>query len=132
MLTYFPRYFSIRAIFCYLATLALVSAFFLSYAMPLQFMLFGLVPVIVFFNYSNKLTMSWQRIKPATFTKKLFTTALIIRIVYVVFIYFYYIEMTGLPHMYYPGDELLYEEVGLLLKEVGPSRFNELLKVYNI
>ena len=86
MLTYFPSYFSRRAIICYLVTLALVSALFMSYVLPFQFMLFGLVPVIVFFNYSNKLTMSWQRIKPATFTKKLFKTALIIRIVYVIFI----------------------------------------------
>lgn len=132
MLTYFPRYFSLRAIICYLATLALVSAIFMSYVMPFQFMLFGIVPVIVFFNYSNKLTLSWQRIKPATFTKKLFTTAVIIRVVYVIFIYFYYIEMTGLPHMYYPGDELLYEFVGSLLKEENPSRFRDLLKVYGI
>ena len=90
MLTYFPRYFSVRAMICYIIALAVVSAMFMRYAMPFQFVLFGIVPVIVFFNYSNKLTMSWQRIKPATFTKKLFTTALIIRVVYVVFIYFYY------------------------------------------
>lgn len=132
MLTYFPRYFSVRAIICYFITLVLVSVIFISYVMPFQFMLFGIVPVIVFFNYSSKFTVEWRRIKPAAFTKKLFTTALIIRIVYVVFIYFYYIEMTGLPHMYYPGDELLYEYVGTLLKEEGPSRFRELLKVYHI
>ena len=119
MLTYFPRYFSTRAIICYLVTLALVSAMFMSYVMPFQFMLFGIVPVIVFFNYSNKLTMNWQRIKPATYTKKLFTTALIIRIVYVVFIYFYYIEMTGIPHMYYTGDELFYVGYGSVWKTSG-------------
>jgi hypothetical protein len=75
--------------------------------------------VIVFFDYSNKLTLSWQRIKPATFTKKLFTTALIIRIVYVIFIYFYYIEMTGLPHMYAVGDELFYVSYGSYWKLYG-------------
>lgn len=112
MLTYFPRFFSVRAIICYVVTLALVSAAFMSFVMPFQFMLFGLVPVILFFQYSNKLTISWQRIKPAAFTKKLFSTALIIRIVYVIFIYFYFIEMTGLPHMYYPGDELFYVGFG--------------------
>ena len=109
MLTYFPRFLSVRAIICYVATLAVVSAFFMSYAMPFQFVLFGLVSVVVFFNYSNKLTISWQRVRPTTFRKKLFTTAFIIRAVYVVFIYFYYIEMTGAPHMYHPGDELFYE-----------------------
>lgn len=128
MLTYFPKYFSVRAIICYLVTLALVSAMFMSYVMPFQFMLFGIVPVIVFFNYSNKLTMNWQWIKPSTFTKKLFKTALIIRIVYVVFIYFYYIEMTGLPHMYYPGDELLYEYIGELFRGMGLLKYNEVLK----
>ena len=132
MLTYFPRYFSTRAIICYLVTLALVSAMFMSYAMPLQFVLFGIVPVFVFFNYSNKLTMSWQRIKPATFKKQLFKTAVIIRIVYVVFIYFYYIEMTGIPHMYQAGDELLYEEIGTLLSVYGPSQFIGILKEYGI
>ena len=132
MLTYFPRYFSVRAIICYLVTLASVSALFMSYVMPFQFMLFGLVPVIVFFNYSNKLTMSWQRIRPAAFTKKLFTTALIIRIVYVVFVYFYYIEMTGLPHMYYPGDEILYEDVATHLRVVELSQFRKTLRDYGI
>jgi hypothetical protein len=132
MLTYFPRYFSVRAIICYLVTLALVSALFMSYVMPLQFMLLGLVPVIMFFNYSNTLTISWQRIKPATFTKKLFATAVVIRVVYVIFIYFYYIEMTGLPHMYYPGDELFYEEVGAQLREIGFSQFRQLLKDWHV
>lgn len=119
MLTYFPRFLSVRAIICYIVTLALVSALFISYAMPFQFMLFGLVPVIVFFNYSNKLTINWQRIKPATFKKRLFITALTIRIVYVVFIYFYYIKMTGIPHMYSPGDELFYVGFGYYWKLGG-------------
>ena len=134
MLTYFPRFLSVRAIICYVVTLALVSAFFMNFVMPFQFMLFGLVFVIVFFTYSNKLSMDWRRLKPANFTKKLFITALIIRIVYVVFIYFYYIEMTGLPHMYSPGDELFYEYMGTLLKN-GDYKFSEYgqaLKFYRV
>lgn len=111
MLTYFPRFFSVRAMICYVVTLALVSSFFMNYVIPIQFMVFGLVSVIAFFHFSNKLTMSWQKQKPARFVRRLFVTALIIRVVYVVFIYFYYIEMTGLPHMYHPGDELFYEDV---------------------
>lgn len=132
MLTYFPRYFSTRAIICYVVTLILVSTFFISHAMPFQFMLFGIVPVLLFFTYSNKLTMNWQHFSERIFTRRLFGTALLIRIVYVVFIYFYYIEMTGLPHMYHPGDELVYEYMGTLLREEGFSRFRELLVVYRI
>lgn len=132
MLTYFPRYFSTRAIVCYLVTLALASVFFMRYALPFQFVLFGLVAVLVFFVYSNKLTMEWYRFPERTFTKKLFVTALIIRLVYVIFIYFYYIEMTGEPHAYHPGDELLYDYVGTLLREEGVVRFRELLDEYHV
>jgi hypothetical protein len=109
MLTYFPRVFSSRAIICYVVTLALVSAMFINYALPFQFMLFGFVPVVVFFTYSTQLTKDWQRYGEVLFPKKLFSTALTIRLLYVIFIYFYYIEMTGLPHMYYAGDEMFYE-----------------------
>ena len=119
MLTYFPRFVSVRAIICYLVTLALVSAFFINYAMPFQFMVFGIVYVIVFFVYSNKLTISWHRIRPDKFTKKLFTTALIIRLVYMVFIYFYFIEMTGQPFMFYSGDEQWYTALGTLWRTSG-------------
>ena len=119
MVSYFPRYFSMRAIVCYVVTLLLVSAIFLSFAMPFQFMLFGIVAVLIFFTYSQTLTMKWQHFHTKTFIKKLFTTALAIRIVYVIFIYFYYVAMTGLPHMYYPGDELFYEYMGALWYKCG-------------
>lgn len=119
MLTYFPRYFSTRAIICYFVTLALASAFFLNYAMPFQFMLFGIVPVILFFTYSNKLTMDWQKYRPEVFAKKLFTTAVIIRIICVIFLYFYFIEKTGLPFKFGTGDELYYTGIGVVWHDYG-------------
>ena len=130
MLTYFPRIFSTRAILCYVATLALVSAMFINYALPFQFMVFGLVAVIVFFTNSNKLTLNWRAYGEVLFTKKLFTTALIIRLVYVVFIYFYYIEMTGAPHMFDAADENFYESMSQLLRDEGIRRQMEILREY--
>ena len=132
MLNYFPKYFSTRAIICYLVTLALVSVAFLNHAMPFQFMLFGLIPVLVFFVYGNRLTMDWQRFSQRSFTKKLFLTALVIRLVYTVLIYFYYIEMTGIPHAYHPGDELLYEYIGTLWSDYGMKETSNLMKEYRI
>lgn len=123
MLTYFPRYFSTRAIICYAVTLALVSALFISYAMPLQFMLFGLVAILLFFPYSAKLTMQWQNYSPHQFVKRLFVTSLVIRLVYVVFIYFYYIAMTGEPHMFHPGDSVWYQFVASRWREEGFDSF---------
>lgn len=123
MLTYFPRYFSTRAIICYVVTLVLVSAFFMSFAMPFQFMLFGLGAVLLFFLYSTKLTMQWQGFSPQQFVKKLFITSLMIRVIYVIFIYFYYISMTGAPHMYHPGDELYYHNQAAIWHDEGIESF---------
>lgn len=119
MLTYFPRFFTSKAIACYFVSLALVSLIFMSHAMPFQFMLFGIVFVLMFFIYTSKLSMEWRRYSPTNFSKKLFLTALIIRIVYVIFIYFYYIQMTGEPHAFHKGDEGAYDKMGLVWAEQG-------------
>lgn len=130
MPTSFPRYFSTRAIICYVVTLTLVSAFFISHALPFQFMLFGLVPVIIFFTYATQLTMHWHQFSQGVFTKKLLVTALVIRIVYVVFIYFYYIEMTGRPNMFDYGDEAYYEYMGTLWRDYGFRETVDLMRLH--
>ena len=128
MLTFFPRYFSTRAIICYVITLTLVSCIFMSHAIPFQFMLFGIVFVILFFTYATKLTMGWQHYSPHQFVKKLFVTALIIRAVYVVFMYFYYIQMTGIPHMYHAGDALQYHANSIVWRDYGFQEFRQYLR----
>ena len=132
MLTYFPKYFSSKAIICYFITLALVSALFISHVMPFQFILLGGVSLVLFFNYSTKLTMQWRRFSPKVFKKQLFKSALVIRLAYVIFIYFYYIEMTGMPHMYYPGDELMYHFCASLLREEGFETCREYINTYSL
>lgn len=130
MLTYFPKDFSTKAIFAYLATLAIVSAIYISYVLPFQFVLFGLVSILVFFVYSTKLTMNWQKLSSMTYQKKLFIMALVIRLVYVVFIYFYYIAMTGEPFMYYSSDEAQYHLLSAMWNELGFEEFRNMMKNY--
>lgn len=133
MLTFFPRFFSTRAIICYVVTLALVSAAFISHALPFQFILFGFVPVVLFFVFSNKLTVRWGGFSSLLFPKKIFTTALLIRLAYLFFIYFYYIEMTGAPFAYYAGDETQYHYAAQLWPTVSFRRFwEELSLCYSI
>lgn len=132
MLTYYPYYFSSKAIICYFVTLALASCIFLSRTMPYQFMLIGIVTVALFFTYCNKLSMQWHRFSPKLFKKKLFQNALIIRIVYVIFAYFFYFEMTGQPFMFHTGDELGYHEVGVMIREDGLEMFNTYVHFYSL
>lgn len=102
----------------------------MKYAMPFQFMLFGFVYVVLFFVYSNKLSMSWGRMTEKSFAKKLFITALLIRVAYVVLIYFYYLEMTGRPHAYHPGDELFYHDMSTMWKNEGFEIFRDQMKQF--
>ena len=111
MLTYFPNYFSRRAIICYAITLALVSVLFINHVLPLKFVVFGFAAVILFFTFANTLTMKWGHCSEQIYPRRVFFTAFVIRLVYVIFIYFYYIGETGMPHAYYARDELLYQDV---------------------
>lgn len=130
MLTYFPNYFSRRAIMCYLITLALVSALFIRYVLPLKFVVFGFVAVVVFFTYASKLTMNWGRYNEIVFQRRLFVAALLIRLVYVIFIYYYYLSETEMPHAYHAGDELLYQGVASMWFEEGYESFHSTLINY--
>ncbi len=123
MLNYFPKYFSSRAIMAYFITLALVSGIFFSRVLPMQFILFGVIAVVVFFVFTNKLTMSWAKYPERFFPRKLFTTALFIRLVYVVVIYFYYISATGEPHAFHAADEHFYQGAAQVWYNYGLEEF---------
>lgn len=128
MLNYFPKYFSTRAIMAYFITLALVSGIFFSRVLPLQFILFGVIAVVVFFVFSNKLTMSWAKYPERYFPRKLFTTALFIRLVYVIVIYFYYISATGEPHAFHAADEHFYQGAAQVWYNYGLEEFRDYQK----
>ncbi len=97
MLNYFPSYFSKKAIILYFVALITVSLLFFSHALPILWVLFGSVSVVGFFLGSKNLTYKWQTYSPHTFVTKLFWSALIVRIVYVIFSYFFYQWQTGQP-----------------------------------
>ena len=112
MLDYFPKFFSNKAVYLYLITLALVSGVFFSYTMPLQWFISGLAAVIGFFYFSNKLTQKWGKLYPATFTKKVFITALVLRVVWVLFSYILFNMLNGEPFEYSAADSHFYDVMG--------------------
>lgn len=123
MVTYFPNLISRKAIACYFITLAVVSVLFMDSVLPFVWMLFGTMEVGLFFYFSNRLTKQWSHLKPEVFAKKLFWTSLIVRLVYMVFIYFFYDYMTGQPFMFYSADEQLYFSVSKMWSEQGFDAF---------
>lgn len=127
MITFFPNLISRKAITGYFIALAVVSVVFMDHVLPLYMMLFGTAEVCLFFAFSHQLTLQWYRLHPKTFAKKLFVTSLIIRLVYMLFAYFFYDYMTGQPFMFHSADEQLYYNVSKIWREQGYSVFiNEL------
>ena len=108
MLNYFPKFFTSKAITLYFGALALVSIVFFKRILPFQWMLFGAVEIVSFFYFSNLLTRRWTKFSPKSFEKKLFNTALIIRISWVVFSYLFYLYMTGKPFEFGSADASFY------------------------
>lgn len=111
MLSYFPKYFTDKAMYVYFALLVLVPIIF-GYPMEWYFGIFGIVEVAGFFYFAYQLPIAWQNYSSKAFVKKLFTTALIIRIVYVVFSYWFYNTMTGSPFEFGAADVMFYNEMG--------------------
>lgn len=103
-LTYFPKSLSNKAIATYVISLLAVSILFMQYALPIWLMLFGVISVIVFFHFSNSLSVQWTKLSSKSFEKKLFWTAFVIRLVYAIFIYNLNYEWYGTYYESNPGD----------------------------
>lgn len=104
MPTHFPKYFSRPAIVVYIIALLTVNLAFLDYAMPFWLQLFGIVSVVAFFYYANAQSKQWQNISSKIYVYKLFWISLIIRFIYVIFIYFFNVEHYGCPYESNTGD----------------------------
>ena len=111
MLGYFPKYYTDKAMLIYFALLVCVPVIF-GFPMEWYFWIFGIVEVVGFFYFANKLPQKRSHYSPKTFTKELFKTALIIRVIYVIFSYRFYDLMTGQPFEFAAADVMFYDEMG--------------------
>ena len=105
-----PRWMMERSIYLYIGLLLAVGILFRDHWIPWYFILFGLIEVIGFFYCSNYLTKEWSEVhvRSQIFEKRLFITALSIRIIYVLLSYWFYTEMTGVPFEFHAADSLFY------------------------
>lgn len=104
MIPFFPRQIAIRAIAVYLAVLFLISAVFYRYSMPVWRMGLGLAFVAGFFLLSSSWGKAWSLIQEKQFLGKLFSAALIIRIVWVIASYYFYMDVNGNPFEFDAAD----------------------------
>ena len=119
MLNYFPKYFTNKAILLYFIALLAVTFVFFSRSMNVLWIVFGAVEVAGFFYFSNLLTRKWSKLSEKTFRKRLMYTSAGIRVVWVIFSYFFYLVMTGQPFEFGAADSQFYQHLG----ELGAQNF---------
>ena len=121
MLNYFPKYFSSKAISVYFAAIIISNLLLFNHILDWKWWLFGIVEAVGFFYYSSELSVKWLKFNERRFLKKVFITAFLIRLVWVLFSYVFYTIMTGKPFEFDCADSGGYHVeatmISALLKE---------------
>ncbi|WP_020601239.1 glycosyltransferase family 39 protein [Spirosoma panaciterrae] len=115
MTTFLPKYFTRKAIILYVLLLIICSGALVQNILPFRWVMFGIVEVFSFFYFSNLLTKRWGAFTPILFKRKLFRTALTIRMLYAVFIFVFYTITTGKPFEFGAADSVGYHEEAIWL-----------------
>lgn len=119
MIPIFPDKIAKKGISMYLISLAVVSIVFFRHAMPVVYILLGIIWVTGFFLLSSSCSKKWMRLPVKEFAWRVFWVALLLRLVWVVFSYFFYKSQTGQPFEFGAADAVGYHEEAKWLAEAG-------------
>lgn len=111
----FPRWLANYAIVVYVMALLLISILFSSYGMAWYFVLAGIVSMLVFFYYGQKLARdtSVRKIKKEKeFSKRIFWIAFIPRLLITFLLYEIFMSNYGNAFGFECGDAMYYDELG--------------------
>lgn len=99
--------------------------------LPFIWIAFGVTFVTIFFYFSSIISYRWAEIPVEKFKKKIFSTSLIIRTIYVILIYYFYLSKTGKPFEFESGDSFGYHIEGIYIVDMFFSgKLDEYLKYY--
>ena len=116
---FLPKQISLRAISLYLASLAIVCTIFYRNIMGVDFLVMGIIWVILFFALSSRFSKIWGDIPEKKFIRKVIWTALTLRVIWVIFSYFFYFIKTGIPFEFGSSDALGYHNEAIWFLEIG-------------
>ena len=117
MVPFFPKQLSTKAITLYLVSLAIVSIIFVRLMMKFDFIVIGIMWVLVFFLLSARFTRKWVDLDEKHYCRKVFWTALWLRLAWVVFSFFFFTFKTGVPFEFGSSDALGYHNEALWFQE---------------
>lgn len=116
-LPFVPQKVSNMAMLAYIVALLACSVLYVNYAMQWYWWVFGIVEVVCYFYFANRLTKNWAMLKPCTFERNIFGWALLIRVIVMLFLYWFHNEMTGQPFMFHAADARGYHDEAVWIAE---------------
>ena len=117
-----------QAIVVYFAVMATTAVLFSNLFMTGYWWLFGIVGVVGFFYFSNKLSKQWAHIRPKTFEHNVFWITFFIRFSVMLILYWFHETMTGQPFMYHAADAYHYHlEAEWMANTIREGNFNDYL-----
>lgn len=114
-----PRWLYTRGIAFYFLALAVVTGWFYAYSLPWYYMLAGTVSILVFFGYGQRLScsLSVEKIRGKRFEQRIFGIAFVLRLVWMLLIYYIFMENYGNPFGFENADAVFYDDMGLDVAE---------------
>ena len=109
------RYIALYGIGVYLLALLVISLAFREHALQLKWMLWGIGEVLFFFVLTTVFYPRWNNDNQKRFIRKVFLTALALRVVYVVVMCYYYYLETGIGFEYDAADSIWYHPTAVYL-----------------
>jgi hypothetical protein len=103
-----PKYYSSKAIAAFFISLIACNMLFFHKMLPFEWMISATIEAVCFLYFTQTLSKQWIRYSEKKFTKKLFSTALVLKIAWVIFAYFFYTWMNGEPFEFASADSHFY------------------------
>jgi len=126
MLNFFPQYFTKRAIILYFVSILACLIVFIRQPMTWYNYVIGAVAVLMFFIGSQQLPLRWGKLSPKKFTVNIFVVGLIIRIIWVIFSYYFYTALNGNPFEFDTADAGNYDWHAQQLYEKGWGEYENI------
>ena len=97
MLSFFPQQISNRAIVTYFIALTIVSIVFFNYVMLFEYIVLGIIFLSAFFVLTQRYSVDWSQVSDKRYVGYIFSTAVALRIAWVVLSYYHYMNINGDP-----------------------------------
>lgn len=123
---------SLYSTWLYLLLLAIITYLAIDNTLPFVWMVFGVLTIVFFFFFTKKYSLLWSEISEKLFQERIFMTALLIRIGWVTFSYFFYLRLTGEPFEFAAADSRGYHfEAAWILDLFKKGDLDRISEYYN-